>query len=102
MELAEKGQLMTRKEGECRLLRKQLEEMVRECEETVARGKQWETERQMLTRERQSLEVLHTVFRDLEKRLNAPSRSTRRSAADESKNYCRNWSEPTKSIRVLM
>lgn len=43
VELAEKGQIITRKDSECRLLRKQLEEMIREGEEATARTKHWES-----------------------------------------------------------
>jgi hypothetical protein len=43
VELAEKGHLLSRKDGECRLLKAQLEELIREGEEVTARGKQWES-----------------------------------------------------------
>ena len=56
-EVEEKNQLVARRENECRLMRRQAQELTRELEQAQGREKSWEEERAGLVRERQGLEV---------------------------------------------
>lgn len=52
VELTERAHLMAKKDAECKLLRKQMDELLKEQTENYAKIKQYESERQAMTRER--------------------------------------------------
>ncbi len=50
---------MAKKENECKLLKKQIEDLMREHQEYNAKIKQYESERQSMIRERHLMETAH-------------------------------------------
>jgi hypothetical protein len=55
VELTERAHLMAKKEGECKMLRKQMEELLKEQAENYAKIRQYESERQTMVRERHQM-----------------------------------------------
>ena len=56
-ELEEKNQAIVRKENECRLMRRQAQELARDLEQAQMREREWEQEKASLVRDRHALEV---------------------------------------------
>jgi hypothetical protein len=99
-ELAERSHLLARRESEGKLLRRQVEELIREQEQANLKIRHYESEKQQLMRERHLLEVFIEGCSTPTSRFSSLSNSTRTSARKGRTVICMNSNRPISRSKV--